>query len=392
MMLVSSLLDWFAGDGRYMTLYHCMGHDKFWVALTVALDFAVAVGYVLIAMHWARNQRHLPPIPAKRALANLRNIFVFCGICGYIFIPVKMVWPAWRLYDLFLIPLVYFTWRYAWGARDLKVIYHELGRSRRLEADLDRSREESNQKSFFLNAISHDLRTPLNGILLQTDLADVGLSSNDVETTRTALRDIRFQARAAAELLNSFLEYARLESGAEPAAVIGEVDLNLLVRRTVEGPAATAAAAKGVALTAVVPDGITLRSDSLRLERILANLVGNAVKFTDAGSVSVQVEQTGRAVQIHVIDTGAGISPEHQDRLFDAFYQAHNRERSRTKGFGLGLSIAKRLAAQLGGEITFESGLGRGSRFSIVLPQGMPAFHIPAGAPATSPVPALSPA
>jgi signal transduction histidine kinase len=392
MILASSFLDWFTGDGRYMTLYHCMGHDKFWVALTVALDFAVAAGYVLIAMHWARNQRHLPPIPAKRALGNLRNIFVFCGICGYIFIPVKMVWPAWRLYDLFLIPLVYFTWRYAWGARDLKVIYHELGRSRRLEADLDRSREESNQKSFFLNAISHDLRTPLNGVLLQATLADVAIANNDVDTTKAALRDIRLQAKAAADLLNSFLEYARLESRAEPRPLIADVDVNLLVARTLQGPMAAAAAAKGVALKAVIPDGIALRSDSIRLERILANLVGNAVKFTEAGSVSVGVEQSGRSVQIHVIDTGRGIAPEHQDRLFDAFYQAHNHERCRTKGFGLGLSIAKRLAAQLGGDITFESSAGRGSRFSIVLPQEMATDSASASAPVASPVPALSPA
>jgi hypothetical protein len=88
------LWDWFAGGGRYMDLACCMGYDYLWIGITVALDAAVAGGYALIALHWWKNQRHLPDSPAKRALGNMRNIFLFCGICGYAFIPVKMVWPA----------------------------------------------------------------------------------------------------------------------------------------------------------------------------------------------------------------------------------------------------------------------------------------------------------
>ena len=106
------------------------------------LDLAVAAGYGLIAIHWWRNEKLLDNPPAKRALGRMRNIFFFCGICGYIFIPVKMFWPAWRLYDLFLVVLVYFTWRYAWGAKELKVVYSELVRTDQLAADLKHSREE----------------------------------------------------------------------------------------------------------------------------------------------------------------------------------------------------------------------------------------------------------
>src|SRR4051812_25701462 len=125
------LLDWFAGNGRYQTLRHCMGNDTLWIVVTVLLDLAVAAGYVLIALHWSRNERGLPDIPAKRALANMRNIFAFCGICGYLFIPIKMFWPAWRLYDLFMVALVWFTWKYALDARRLKVVYNEIGRSKK---------------------------------------------------------------------------------------------------------------------------------------------------------------------------------------------------------------------------------------------------------------------
>src|SRR5262245_56840872 len=109
MQPIIHLMRWFTGgEHQYMVLYQCMRRDYLWIWLTVLLDAAVAAGYALIALHWGRNERLLPPIPAKRALGNMRNIFVFCGICGYVFIPIKMVWPAWRLYDFFLAALVYF--------------------------------------------------------------------------------------------------------------------------------------------------------------------------------------------------------------------------------------------------------------------------------------------
>ena len=143
-------LRWFTGgEHQYMRLYGCMQHDTFWVTVTITLDLMIAAGYVIIAGHWWKNQRNLPDIPAKRALSDMRNIFIFCGLCGYIFIPVKMFWPAWRLYDMSLAVLVYFTWRYALTASNLKVVYSELGRSSQLAADLERSKEEAKRKASF---------------------------------------------------------------------------------------------------------------------------------------------------------------------------------------------------------------------------------------------------
>jgi hypothetical protein len=127
-----SFFDWFTGGAQhpYHALYHCMAKDTLWVALTVALDLTVAAGYGVIAYHWWNNARTLPPSPARRALNTMRNIFVFCCICGYVFIPVKMIWPAWRLYDMFLVVLAFYTWRYAWGAR--KGCFDNARYSRRL--------------------------------------------------------------------------------------------------------------------------------------------------------------------------------------------------------------------------------------------------------------------
>src|SRR5215212_5280768 len=163
-----ALLDWFSGGTShpYMRLRDCMSGDWPWIALTIGLDLLVAAGYIVIALHWWRNQKLSGPTPAKAALGNMRNIFLFCGLCGYIFIPIKMYWPAWRLYDLVMIALVYFTWRYAFSAHKLKVIYSELGKTARLSTDLQESRAQSQRKTYFLNAISHDLRTPLNGLIL----------------------------------------------------------------------------------------------------------------------------------------------------------------------------------------------------------------------------------
>jgi two-component system, sensor histidine kinase len=362
-----AVFDWFAGDGRYMTLYHCMGHDHFWIAVTVILDLAVASGYVLIARHWWENERYLSNTPAKRALTNMRNIFVFCGICGYLFIPIKMVWPAWRLYDLVMLALVYFTWRYAWNAGNLKVVYAELGRNAELAAELKKSQEESRRKSFFLNAISHDLRTPLNALVLQADVAAVGASTLDSQTVKGAAGEIKSSARAATHLLERLLEYARLEWADDPNR-IEPVDLTALLKRTITsfGPAASE---KGLYLrAAAAPSELIVAADPLKLERIINNLVVNALKFTSAGGVRLELERSNHAVRMHVIDTGVGIAMADQERLFDEFYQVHNGERDRAKGFGLGLTIARRLARQLGGDVQVSSSLGSGSRFSLCLP------------------------
>src|SRR5581483_64126 len=130
-MLASAFFRWFTGgDTQYHTLFQCMNHDRLWIAITVAS------GYSLIALHWWKNQKLLPDSQAKRALGTMRNIFVFCGICGYLFIPIKMFWPAWRLYDIVIVFLVYYTWRYAWNSSNLKVVYGELGRTQKLSDDL----------------------------------------------------------------------------------------------------------------------------------------------------------------------------------------------------------------------------------------------------------------
>jgi signal transduction histidine kinase len=364
---VDSISSWLTGGPQgYMTLFHCMNRDTFWVAATVTLDLLVALGYVLIAVHWRRNQRLLPASPARSALGNMKNIFLFCGICGYIFIPVKMFWPAWRLYDMFMCVLVFYTWQYALSAKNLKVIYSALGRSNQLAEDLAKSREESKRKSFFLNAISHDLRTPLNGLLLHANLAELSAKDGDAAGAAQSIEEIKSCARHTAELLDGLLEYARLEASEDRVAV-ADFELDQLLRDVLNTHAAMAAR-KGLALSGNTNSGVVLHTDRLKLERILNNLLSNAIKFTSSGSVRIDVEWANDCGEIHVIDTGVGIAPEHQERLFEEFFQVSNHERDRQKGFGLGLAISRRLARQLGGDLEVHSSPGNGSRFTICLP------------------------
>lgn len=390
----TDVIHWFSGgtERPYHNLLHCMRQDTLWVTLTVVLDLMVAVGYLLIAKHWWVNQRSLPDSAPKRALGSMRNIFLFCGICGYVFIPVKMFWPAWRLYDLFMVFLGYFTWKYAWGARELKVVYNAIGRNETLARELQASREEAQRKGFFLNAVSHDLRTPLNGLMLQTDLADLAFQQCDSAMLGQALTEIRSCANATAELLNCFLEIGRLDGSAEKPRV-EPVPVRELVANVLRAHAPAAAEA-GITLrasgTAAQDEWLFVRTDRLKLERILNSLLGNAVKFTAKGGVELVVSRSGSAggdVEIAICDTGVGISAEHQERLFEEFFQVQNDERDRRKGFGLGLAVARRLVRILGGEIRVWSEPGVGSRFTVHLP-GVVEERGPAGPVAHARVPA----
>ncbi len=364
MMEIGHPWNWFAGNGRYMTLVHCMGHDTFWIALTVLLDLVIAAGYVLIALHWRRNEAMLPHNPAKVALRNMKNIFVFCGLCGYVFIPIKMMWPAWRLYDVFLMVLAYYTWRYALGTRSLSVVYQELGRTAKLAEDLAQSREEARRKSYFLNAISHDLKTPLNGMMLQIELASL---NEDMDPgLAEALGEIKACAQTTANLLERFLEIGRLDWAEEPSR-FEPVEMGELIER-IGSQARIQAEQKGLELECVHPAEMTLVIDRMKLERVLFNLVDNAIKFTKSGKVRVLAERDDAGFRVSVDDTGEGISPENQALIFEEFVQVHNRERDSRKGFGLGLAIAKRLVGQIGGELSVESELGRGSCFTIQFP------------------------
>jgi len=243
----------------------------------------------------------------------------------------------------------------------------------RQNTDLDRRRREaeegSDRKTRLLAAVSHDIRTPVSAISVMAEV--IRRSSDDpalaAQVPGLAQR-LQANARALAGLVSDVLDASSFGSGRVSLRSM-EFSLNELLAEGCDR-LRSLAETKGLRLVVELPEpAIWLRTDTVSLGRILSNLLSNAIKFTEHGSVTVSTEQTGQqVVLIHVRDTGAGIAPECLPLLFDEVVQMSNPERDRSKGWGLGLAICRRLAAAIGGNVTVKSHLNHGSVFSVHLP------------------------
>jgi signal transduction histidine kinase/CheY-like chemotaxis protein len=215
-------------------------------------------------------------------------------------------------------------------------------------------------KSRFLAAASHDLRQPLHALGLF--VAQLHLRMSAVERKRV-VGQIDAAMAAMNELFNALLDISKLDAGALTPEVT-EFPVSRLLTR-IERTFGGAAREKGLSLR-VVGGSAWVRSDFILLERILLNLVSNAVRYTVRGSILVGCRRRGRELRIDVCDTGAGIPPDQRENIFGEFYRLGQGGGDR--GLGLGLAIVERLCRLLGHRIELQSSLGRGSRFSIVVP------------------------
>jgi PAS domain S-box-containing protein len=236
------------------------------------------------------------------------------------------------------------------------------------EALLQQAREASEAKSHFISVISHEFRTPLTAIIGYSDLLSTGVSGALSPTQSRQLDRIRASAWHLTQMVDEILTFSRIEAGresiiAEPADVLG------IVREAVS-LVGVAAAEKGLALACELPDApINVTTDPGKLRQVMLNLLGNAVKFTEQGGITVRVRVTGDGIEYSVADTGIGIAAEHQERIFDRFWQVAQEQNTRTiSGAGLGLTVSRHLVALLGGELSVESEPGRGSTFRFLLP------------------------
>jgi PAS domain S-box-containing protein len=225
-------------------------------------------------------------------------------------------------------------------------------------------------KERFFAQMSHELRTPINAILGYSNLIADGLAGDVPPPAQEMVARIRRSGRHLLELVNDVLDISRLEAGKvriEPS----EFDLVELARDTMTS-VEPQAQGKRLALPLDAPPTLRVRSDPARVRQVLLNLASNAVKFTERGEVRIVVEPCldGR-VALRVRDTGVGIAPGDRERVFAEFVQVGPRDR-KTEGTGLGLAISRRLARLLGGELTLESEVGKGSTFSLVLPADGP--------------------
>ncbi|WP_162906584.1 hybrid sensor histidine kinase/response regulator [Algihabitans albus] len=237
------------------------------------------------------------------------------------------------------------------------------------ERRLRRAKEEADDanraKSDFLAVMSHEVRTPLHGVLGLLDLIE-----EDSLTRRQsdALDRAKRSSQTLLGILNDILDLSKIEAG-ELLVANEAVDLRELARSVTDAYSGVALQ-KGLDLSCKVEPDVPARllTDPLRLRQILWNLVNNAIKFTDAGAVLLNVRRSGERVVFCVSDTGIGIASESLTRLFEPFQQADASTTRRFGGTGLGLSISQRLAELLGGTIEAESELGRGARFSLSVP------------------------
>ena len=256
--------------------------------------------------------------------------------------------------------------------KTLEALFESERRKEFAQEAMSVAEEANRMKSEFLANTSHELRTPLNAIIGYSEILEEDASRSGQQDLVADLKRIQTSARHLLGLINDILDLSRIEAGKMSLHVE-----TFKVAEVIQDVAVTVApllARNGNDLEMPALDGLgEMRSDSARVRQVLLNLAGNATKFTHGGLVRLQVAQEpgagGAAVVFRVSDTGIGMTPEQVAKLFQPFAQADSSTTRRYGGTGLGLAISRRLCRMLGGDVTVESELGKGSTFTVRLPE-----------------------
>ncbi|MCX7945868.1 MAG: PAS domain S-box protein [Hydrogenophilus sp.] len=249
-------------------------------------------------------------------------------------------------------------------------VFDDITKQKEIEAQLRRAKEEAERlakmKSEFLSVMSHEIRTPLNGVIGAIDLLlGTPLDNEQQDYART----IRASAETLLSVINDILDFSKLEAGAVTLESL-PVSLEDLAKTVIE-IARPLVKHKPVALQLALSEPLpVVQTDAVRLRQVLLNLVSNACKFTPKGAVTVTVEEVDRqqdraTIQFSVRDTGVGMTPEVQARLFQPFEQGDSSVTRRFGGTGLGLAIVKRIVDLMGGTIAVQSTPGEGATFTV---------------------------
>ncbi len=264
------------------------------------------------------------------------------------------------------------------GNNEVLVIIRDITEGKqaqlRLKKAMEEAREANNVKSTFIANISHEIRTPINSILGFSDLLAAELKT---ESHLKNIESIKSSSKTLLNLINDILDLSKIEAG---KMTVKYHDVKLLnIAKEIENIFSLKVAAKNIKyitnVDKTVPD--VIRFDEMRLKQILMNLVSNAIKFTDDGTINMDIRVTSRYsmeyveyvdLKIEVEDTGIGIKKENQEMIFDAFKQQDEQDAKKYGGTGLGLTITKRLVELLNGQMEVISEFGKGSKFTLFFP------------------------
>ncbi|CAN5655031.1 hypothetical protein BH23GEM1_BH23GEM1_01630 [soil metagenome] len=268
-----------------------------------------------------------------------------------------------------------FTWMVMRAARAVQRADAErlavLGREQHerevAELALVTAERASLAKSDFLAVMSHELRTPLTAIMGYEELLADGITGPVNPQQAQQLGRIKASAQHLLGLIDEILTFSRIEAGRETIRL--EIcDVNRIIEDSANLVAPLATEKKLGFVVHLLDPPRFMRTDAVKVRQMIVNLLTNAVKFTDAGTVSVRAAASAENVRITVHDTGIGIASEHLDKVFDPFWQVEQKATRRAGGTGLGLTVTRRLARLLGGDVSVESSMGEGTTFTITIP------------------------